>query len=156
MKASLLFLLGAACGAVMMATPKAVAHLHAAVNRAHSNNKSAAETRAHSSAQFEFIANGTADQVGPLFGADQERVWADDWNPAFVHPRPAADREGMVFTIDHHSHHAVWVNTQLDLKNGLIRYVYVVPDAMATLITIRLTPAGEKTRVAVIYERTCA
>ena len=154
MKAPLWFLLGAACGAVIIAAPKAIAHLHAAVNRAQSHNTSAGEARAHTSAQFEFIANGTMGQVAPLFGADKERVWADDWNPAFLNPLPPADQEGMVFTIDHHHRHAVWINTQLDLRNGHVCYVYVVPDAMATLIRLRLTPEAEKTRVAVTYERT--
>jgi hypothetical protein len=50
--------------------------------------------------------------------------------------------------------HAAWVNTAFDLSNGKIQYAYVVPDAMVTLITLRLTPEGERTRVHVEYDRT--
>ena len=94
------------------------------------------------------------EQVAPLFGADKERVWAEGWNPQFLFPLPGADREGMVFTTNHQHRNAIWVNTELDLRNGRVQYVYVVPDAMATLITLRLTPAGDRTHVAVTYERT--
>ncbi|HTZ33486.1 MAG TPA: hypothetical protein VMH31_13585 [Methylomirabilota bacterium] len=155
MRAPLVFLLGAACGVAVMAAPHGIAHLHTAIRRTHNGGSHpAGETRAHTHAQFEFLANGVLDKVAPLFGAEKERVWAEDWNPTFLHPQPAVDQEGMVFTVDHHGHHAVWVNTQLDLKNGHIQYVYVIPEAMATVIELRLTAAGDKTRVLVSYERT--
>jgi len=155
MKAPLVFLLGAACGVAVMAAPNGIAHLHAAIRRVQNGgHQPAGETRAHTHAQFEFLANGTLDKVAPLFGPEKERVWAQDWNPVFLHPQPAADQEGMVFTVDHHHHHSVWVNTQLDLNNGRMQYVYVIPDAMTTVIDLRLTPAGDKTRVLVTYERT--
>ena len=154
MKAPFLFLLGATCGAAVMAGPKAITHVHAAIGHFAHGGKAASDTRAHTDAQFEFLANGTFEKVAPLFGADKERVWAAEWNPAFVYPQPAADREGMVFTVEHHHHQAVWVNTQLDLVNGRVQYAYVIPDAMVTLINLRLTREGDKTRLFVTYERT--
>ena len=37
-----------------------------------------------------------------LFGPEGERAWAGKhWNPEFLHPQPAADIEGAVFTIPH-------------------------------------------------------
>lgn len=153
MKFAGVFVLGALCGGAVMVIPRAIAHLRAAAHAAH-RPTSAGEARTHTHEQFEFTANATMDQLAPLFGADKERVWAEGWNPRFLFPQPLSDKEGMVFTIDNHHGHAVWVNTELDLRNGRIQYVYVVPDVMATLITLRLTSVGDKTRAAVIYERT--
>jgi hypothetical protein len=48
----------------------------------------------------------------------------------------------------------VWVNTEFDLKNGRVQYVYVVPDALATVITLQLTPQRNETHVEVEYART--
>lgn len=154
MKAAGFFVAGALCGAAVMAIPQLAAHLHTEARAAIGGKNSASGTRLHTQEQFEFMANGPMEQVAPLFGADKERVWAAEWDPQFLFPSPGTDKEGMVFTTDRHQGHAVWVNTELDVRNGRVQYVYVVPDAMATLITLRLTPAGDKTHVAVTYERT--
>jgi hypothetical protein len=93
-------------------------------------------------------------EVAPLFGAEKERVWAPGWDPQFIHPVPTADREGMVFTVKHDHLKAAWVNTAFDLRAGRMQYVYVIPDALVTVITIQLTPQGNQTRVDVAYDRT--
>jgi hypothetical protein len=113
-----------------------------------------AEDLAHCDARFDFTANARLDDVAPLFGADRERVWAPGWDPRFVHPAPAADIRGMVFTVRRGSIDAVWVNTQYDPRNGVFQYVYVVPARMTALITIRLEPRDQRTHVVVEYERT--
>jgi hypothetical protein len=103
---------------------------------------------------FEFIAEAPLDVVAPLFGADRERVWAEAWAPCFVWPSPPADREGMVFTLDHDGRTAVWVNTGFDLAAGRFQYVYVIPERLVTRILIALTPHSHRTGVHVTYERT--
>jgi len=148
-----IFVIGALTGAAVMVLPRAVAHVHTALQAGQLGSHSG-EGRAHKQEEFQFTANGTMDQVAPLFGAEKERVWAADWDPHVLFPEPATDQQGMVFTIDHHHRRAVWANTQFDLKNGRFQYAYVIPHAMVTIITLRLTPASEKTRVSVIYERT--
>jgi hypothetical protein len=60
----------------------------------------------------------------------------------------------MVFVAAHSHRKSVWVNTEFDAKKGRIRYVYVIPDMLVTLITLQLTPEGDKTRVEVEYDRT--
>jgi hypothetical protein len=144
------FVLGAVCGVVLMCAPKLAAHLRTL----HGGMSSSSGPRAHTSEKFAFIANAPMRKVAPLFGADKERVWAPDWYPQFLHPLPAGDEEGMVFTVAHRHLHAAWVNTQFDLKNGRIQYVYVIPDALVTMITIQLTPQDSQTHVDVAYERT--
>jgi hypothetical protein len=110
--------------------------------------------RAHATATFRFTAEGPMERVGPLFGADRERVWAPGWAPAFVHPAEAHDTDGMVFTVEHEAGASVWVNTQFDLAAGVVQYVYIVPAVLATRITLQLRPAGARTDVEVTYDRT--
>ena len=50
---------------------------------------------------------------------------------------------------------SVWTNTAFDPAAGHVQYVYVIPDALVTLIDIHLTKAsGNETLVSVVYERT--
>jgi len=104
---------------------------------------------------FSFTVHAAAATVFPLFGADMERRWASGWAPAFVYPAPARDTAGMVFTIAHGPTNSVWVNTAFDAATGRVQYVYVIPDALATLIDIQVTALDAATTgVAVTYERT--
>jgi hypothetical protein len=110
--------------------------------------------RAHSERTFEFLAEAPLSDVAPLFGANKERAWAPDWNPCFIWPARAEDRPGMVFTVSGAHGTAIWLNTCFELQNGRVQYAHVLDNAMTTLITLRLTPRGEHTHVAVSYERT--
>jgi len=109
---------------------------------------------AHTDRTFEFIAFAPLSRVAPLFGAMRERDWAHEWNPVFVWPDASQDREGMVFTVAHGHKQSVWVNTQYDPEHGRFQYVYVIPDVMATLLTLRLEPREAHTIVRARYERT--
>ncbi|HUI83440.1 MAG TPA: hypothetical protein VL240_04410 [Candidatus Binatia bacterium] len=110
---------------------------------------------AHTRTEFSFTANASFERTAPLFGANEERKWSPDWNPQFVYPNPAQDRQGMVFQVAHGAYASTWVNTAFDPAAGHIQYAYVLSDAMVTLIDIHLTREGEqKTGVTVVYERT--
>lgn len=154
MKSALLLVTGTVCGMAIMAVPRVAAHLRAVLRSGQVGQGMAGSARAHTEERFSFVANAPMDRVAPLFGAEGERVWALDWDPQFVYPVPAADQEGMVFTVSHGHLKSAWVNTEFDARNGRIQYAYVIPDVMATLITLRLTPEGDQTRVEVKYERT--
>jgi hypothetical protein len=154
MKGAWLFVIGAACGAVGGLLPKAAMHLHGTLHNAHGGEVANDAIRAHTEEKFVFTARAPMERVAPLFGADKERVWSAKWEPQFIHPLPAKDAQGMVFTVAHGHLASVWVNTEFDLKNGRVQYVYLIPDALATLITLRLTPEGNETRVEVEYDRT--
>jgi len=108
----------------------------------------------HTRETFEFVVQAPLAEAFPLFGADKERAWADDWNPRFVWPARPEDREGMVFQIAHGERSATWVNTVFEPQAGRVQYVYVLPDVMATTIRLTLSPLGDETRVTVCYERT--
>jgi len=105
--------------------------------------------------EFTFTVDAPFADTMPLFGANDERKWAHDWNPSFLYPSPARDEPGMVFTVQHGALTSTWVNTAFDLANGHVQYTYVLADAMATNIDIHATPEGaNKTKVHVVYERT--
>ena len=110
--------------------------------------------RLHTKARFAFSAHSPLEKVAPLFGARKERVWSPQWDPQFISPLPAADVQGMVFTVKHGELNSTWVNTEFDLQNGRVQYVYLIPDALVTVITIRLKPERNHTMVEVEYERT--
>src|SRR5271167_1788356 len=90
------------------------------------------ETLLHTRTEFSFTVDAPFDQVVPLFGANEERKWAEGWNPQFVYPIPAHDQPGEVFKVAHGQHSSVWINTALDLVAGHIQYAYVLNDAMTT------------------------
>jgi len=61
-------------------------------------------TLARSRASFDLIVHQPYPEAAKLFGPEGERAWAGShWNPEFLHPQPAADVEGAVFTIQHGS-----------------------------------------------------
>jgi hypothetical protein len=119
-------------------------------------NIAASEPLLHVSHQFAFTIHVPMKDAALLFGAHAERVWAGaEWDPQFVHPLPATDKQGMVFTVSHPHMKATWVNTIFDLNNGHVQYVYFIPDALVTRIDIHITSRDAKTTdVNVVYERT--
>jgi hypothetical protein len=154
MRPVLLFILGAISGFVLAALPAVSAHLHILMSAIHGNRASQNGVRAHTEEKFTFTAHGPIDRVAPLMGADKERAWAPKWDPQFIHPSPAVDVPGMVFTVAHHHLQAAWVCTEFDLANGHVQYVYVIPDIMLTMITLKLQPDANQTQVEVEYDRT--
>lgn len=154
MKSVWLFVIGAVSGAAVTAFPRVATHLHTALRGGSGSRRDSGIVRAHSEERFAFTARAPIEQVAPLFGADKERVWAPGWDPHFVHPVPASDEEGMVFTVAHSHLRSVWVNTEFDPKAGRVQYVYLIPDTMVTMITLRLIAEGNQTRVEVEYDRT--
>jgi hypothetical protein len=114
------------------------------------NSRALLHTREH----FCLVANAPFEVAWPLFGADKERAWAPDWDPIFLWPDKAFDQEGMVFKVRHAEKTAVWVNTAFDLTERRIQYVYVIPDVVVTVVTLKLMPQSGLTAVDVVYERT--
>lgn len=109
----------------------------------------------HTRNQFTITAKAPYEKVFPLFGALEEKKWAEGWAPFFLHPSPPHDQQGMVFTVAGAGTSSVWTNTAFDASTGHVQYVYVVTDTMVTLVDIHVTRAGAtETKVEVVYERT--
>jgi hypothetical protein len=112
-------------------------------------------TPTHTHEEFSFVVSAPYADVFPLFGANEERKWAVGFEPKFLHPVPAHDQPGMVFTTVQEQMPRVRVNTALDATTGHVQYVYWIADVMTALIDIHLTKSGaHETKVDVTYERT--
>jgi len=110
---------------------------------------------AHTSTDFHFTVDLPYHEAAPLFGAWEERKWAPGWEPEFIHPTPAADREGSVFRVQKGAHSSLWINTVFNLSAGHVQYVYVLGELLITRIDIHLKTNGPgRTDVAVNYRRT--
>jgi len=110
---------------------------------------------AHTHNEFSFTAQGPYERVFPLFGALEEKKWAEGWEPQFVYPTPARDQRGMVFTTEHAGRTSTWTCTAFDESTGYVQYVYVVSDFIVTMIDIHLAKSGAaETHVSVVYQRT--
>lgn len=122
----------------------------------HMQEPSTGEAPMHLVNSFDVNVRLPYAQAAPLFGPEGERAWAgDDWNPAFIHPQPAHDEEGAVFTVRHAHGKSVWVNTAFDVPGMHFQYVYFIADKLVTTIDVRFTPLdAQNTRVHVTYART--
>ena len=113
-------------------------------------------TLMHVTTSFDLAVHLPYARAAVLFGPEGERAYAGKhWDPQFIHPQPAADIEGAVFTIQHGPMKAVWVNTLFDKDARHFQYVYFLPDLMVTVIDVRFTQTNPNlTGVHVTYTRT--
>ena len=111
--------------------------------------------RAHTREAFTFVVSAPYADVFPLFGAYEERKWAVGFEPKFLHPVPAHDQPGMVFTTVQEGMPRVWVNTAFNAATGHVQYAYWIADLMVALIDLHISGSGTNaTKVEVTYERT--
>lgn len=110
----------------------------------------------HVQTTFDLVVHLPYEKAAPLFGPEGERAWAGKhWDPQFIHPQPAKDVEGAVFTIQHGPYSAVWVNTLFDVESRHFQYVYFIPGIQVTVIDVRFKPIdAASTAVHVVYTRT--
>jgi hypothetical protein len=116
----------------------------------------ATESCLRTQTSFDLLVHASYSVTAPLFGPNGERAWAGKyWDPQFIHPQPASDTDGAVFTIQHGPHTATWVTTQFDVEARHFQYVYFLPGLMVTVIDVRFKPvSADATAVNVTYTRT--
>jgi len=114
------------------------------------------EKRMHVETTFDVMVHAPYEETAELFGPEGERAWAGKhWDPRFVYPLPARDKQGAVFTISHSGVNAVWVIAQHDLEARHFQYVYFIADVMVTTIDVRFRSVDSRTTaVTVTYART--
>ena len=114
------------------------------------------QTYAHVRNSFSLVVHAPYEKAAPLFGPNGEKGWSEEpWNPEFFYPQPGQDVEGAVFAVKRGETKSIWVNTLFDAGGHRFQYVYVIPDAMVTMIDVRFVPVGrDETRVHVTYTRT--
>jgi hypothetical protein len=115
-----------------------------------------AASPAHVRNSFHFVVGAPLGRASALFGPEGERCWAGPhWKPEFLHPQPAQDVEGAVFTVQHGPHKSVWVNTVFDPTGGRMQYVSFVPETLVSTVEVRLSVLTQSsTKVEVSYVRT--
>ncbi|HEY4281690.1 MAG TPA: hypothetical protein VGM62_01415 [Chthoniobacterales bacterium] len=103
---------------------------------------------------FTIHLNGSLPDVTPLFGPVGERQWAPDWEPRFIHPSTAGQREGAVFmTKSTNGEDRLWLLTTYQPQQGRVEYVIVIPGFTANQIKIEVVPEGEKRCKAIVTYR---
>ena len=101
--------------------------------------------------------NGKIEKVFPLFGAFEERKWADKWNPTLIYPSTEKIEEGTSFRTNGHGHNEarfLWVVTKYQLKDHLIQYLVSTENRYWT-ITVKCRRSSDSiTEAEITYSFT--
>ena len=91
----------------------------------------------------------------PLFEPQGERLWAEGWDPVYLHPADGRAVKGMVFTTSHGHEETIWTLVRHEPATGIVEYVRVTPGSRTGRVLVQCTAldAG-RTRVHVIYAMT--
>ncbi len=101
-------------------------------------HSAAPELCLHIRTAFDIEVHASYEETAPLFGPEGERVWVGkQWDPVFIHPQPARDIEGAVFTVSRGPSTEVWVNTLFDIDERHFQYVYFVSDLSVAVVDLR-------------------
>jgi len=100
------------------------------------------------------MLNGPLERVFPLFGAIEEKKWADGWSPSVLYPTSEQIEEGMVFTTEGHGHGEskyAWIVSRYQVENHLIGYIVSTVNRY-WVITIQCVSSSEDhTKATVSY-----
>jgi hypothetical protein len=89
-----------------------------------------------------FDLNASIDKVFPLFGAFEERKWADGWNPTLIYPLNESLEEGTTFKTKGHGYgetEFLWRVSKFEPQNYLIQYLVSTENRYWT-ITVKCKP----------------
>ena len=99
---------------------------------------------------------GPIERVFPLFGAIEEKQWADGWNPTVLYPLSEQIEEGMVFTTPGHGHGettVAWIMSKYQTDNRLIEYIVSTANRywMITIQCFALSATQTKSTIRYTY-----
>ena len=100
----------------------------------------------------EITLNRGPEEVFPLFGAIEEKKWADGWEPDIIYTKSGEIEENMVFKTKPHAHHEpdyLWVVSKYDPDKMLVVYT-VSTDERVWSIAIGCSDNGDGTTRATI------
>jgi len=103
------------------------------------------------------IVNGSTKTVFPLFGAFEERKWAEGWNPTLLYPATETIAEGTTFKTKSHGFGEpdyTWLVNKYDSKKLFIQYLVISPNRYWTITVQCNKLAGNKTLARVTYSFT--
>jgi hypothetical protein len=100
------------------------------------------------------LLNGNVEIVFPLFGAFEEKKWAEGWTPYLIYPLNEIIEEGTTFKTDGNGYDEpefIWRVTKYEPEKFHIQYLVNTENRYWT-ITIKCKPhENEKTRAEVTY-----
>ena len=100
------------------------------------------------------MLDGKPERVFPLFGAFEERKWADGWNPVLVFPEAETILEGTTFMTHGHGHGEdkfTWIVNHYDPDRFRIEYLVYTDNRHWTItITCKALPA-DRTAAEITY-----
>lgn len=102
------------------------------------------------------MVNDSISAVFPLFGAFEERKWAEGWNPTLVYPATEIMEEGTTFKTKGHGHghdegEFIWRVSKYESENFVIQYMVTSENRYWT-ITIQCGSApNNKTSATITY-----
>ena len=103
------------------------------------------------------ILNGSTTTVFPLFGAFEERKWAEGWNPTLVYPATETIAEGTTFKTKSHGFGEpdyTWLVNKYDSKKLFIQYLVISPNRYWTITVQCNKLAANKTLALITYSFT--
>jgi len=89
-----------------------------------------------------------------FFTPEGERVWAQGWDPRYVHPADGEATPGMVFTTGHGGEETLWMMLRHEPAHGVVEYVRVTPGSRMGTVRVQCAESGAGTRVTVTYALT--
>jgi hypothetical protein len=109
----------------------------------------------HSERSHAFVVARPLREAFTLFEPEGERLWAEGWNPVYLHPADGKATAGMVFTTAHGNENTIWTMTRHEPTAGLVEYVRVSPGSRTGCVLVHCTALdAARTRVNVIYAMT--
>lgn len=99
------------------------------------------------------IINAEIGRVFPLFGAFDERKWADGWEPRLIYPNTEILEEGTTFKTTGNSiddSEFLWMVSKYEPAGYLVQYLVSTPSRFWT-ITVKCCQQGDKTTADITY-----
>jgi hypothetical protein len=94
------------------------------------------------------------ERVFPLFGAYEEKKWAENWKPVPVYPRSEQIQEGTVFQTTSHvpgEPMMIWTVTKYDTILHEIQYIIHAANRIVLLDIVCVAADGGQTNASIRY-----
>lgn len=109
----------------------------------------------HVHASHRIVVDAPVDQAFMFFTPAGEELWAEGWQPAYIHPADGRTEAGMVFTTGQGEEHTLWTLVDFDRVAHRSRYVRCTPASRTGMVEVRCAAVdASRTRVSVSYTLT--
>jgi len=101
--------------------------------------------------------NGSIEKVFPLFGAIEEKKWAEGWNPVPIFPESGDMQEGLIFQTPDHVHKGAivtWVVASYDVGHHMVKYIVTAPDRLMFISVYCSEQSANVTKADITYKLT--